>query len=446
MVKKYWPVILNYLRQKRREYIILCSQIIAQIKHYSQNCAHYIRIKWPIFIQFCWRIAKQIKQNSQTCSKTLWRVSVKLFQWIAVQIKRLLQGCLILIKILWYKFIKFCRWIANQVIRFIQSCLKTIWALWCIFAKLCGWIVNQIIRLVRDSLKTIREKWPPVKDRLYQYIQLTRLNKPIGIFLLLWPTLWALWIAAEGVPDLQILYIFILGVVLMRSAGCVINDLADRNLDIHVARTQNRPIAAGKIMPQEAMVVVAILIFSSLILVLNLNPLTLKLSVVAVVLAIIYPFMKRYTYLPQFFLGLAFGWAVPMAFAAQTNTLPLVAWLLLFTTVLWAVVYDTMYAMVDREDDIKAGIKSTAILFEDADRVIIGVIQLLVLFALVMVGNSSELGKYYYAGIAIAAVLSIYQQFLIKDRIPEHCFTAFLNSNWFGATVFTGVFLHYHFN
>jgi len=281
---------------------------------------------------------------------------------------------------------------------------------------------------------------------LYQYIQLTRLNKPIGIFLLLWPTLWALWIAAEGVPDLQILYIFILGVVLMRSAGCVINDLADRNLDIHVARTQNRPIAAGKVMPQEAMVVVAILIFSSLILVLNLNPLTLKLSVVAVVLAIIYPFMKRYTYLPQFFLGLAFGWAAPMAFAAQTNTLPLVAWLLLFATVLWAVVYDTMYAMVDREDDIKAGIKSTAILFEDADRVIIGVIQLLVLFALVMVGNSSELGKYYYAGIAIAAVLSIYQQYLIKDRIPEHCFTAFLNSNWFGATVFTGVFLHYHFN
>ncbi|MBM2829372.1 MAG: 4-hydroxybenzoate octaprenyltransferase [Gammaproteobacteria bacterium] len=232
----------------------------------------------------------------------------------------------------------------------------------------------------------------------------------------------------------------------MRSAGCVINDLADRNLDAHVARTQDRPIASGKVMPLEAIVIAAILIFSSFILVLNLNPLTLRLSVIAVVLAIIYPFMKRYTYLPQFFLGLAFGWAVPMAFAAETGSLPLIAWLLLFATVLWAVVYDTMYAMVDREDDIKAGIKSTAILFEDADRAIIGVIQLLVLLALILVGNRSGLGQFYFAGIAIAAVLSIYQQYLIKDRIPEHCFAAFLNSNWFGAIVFTGVFLHYHFN
>jgi 4-hydroxybenzoate polyprenyltransferase len=272
-----------------------------------------------------------------------------------------------------------------------------------------------------------------------------RLDKPVGILLLLWPTLWALWIAGEGHPDLDVLIIFIFGVIVMRSTGCVINDLADRNLDRHVQRTRHRPITSGKVKPIEAMGLTTVLLMCALVLVLNLNDLTFKLSLVAVPLAIIYPFMKRFTYLPQVFLGLAFAWAIPMAFAAQTNSIPEIAWLLFITTVLWAVVYDTMYAMVDREDDIKIGVKTTAILFDDADRTIIASVQVLILLSQILAGSKLELGRYYYAGIAIASLLSIYQQYLIKDRIPENCFRAFMNNQWYGMVVFVGLYLHYMF-
>jgi 4-hydroxybenzoate polyprenyltransferase len=272
-----------------------------------------------------------------------------------------------------------------------------------------------------------------------------RLDKPVGILLLLWPTLWALWIAAEGHPDLDILIIFIFGVIVMRSTGCVINDLVDRNLDRHVERTRYRPITSGKVKPIEAMGLTTVLLMCAAVLVLNLNALTFKLSLVAVPLAIIYPFMKRVTYLPQVFLGLAFAWAIPMAFAAQTDSVPEIAWLLFITTVLWAIVYDTMYAMVDREDDIKIGVKTTAILFDDADRAIIASVQIMILLSQILTGVKLELGQFYYAGIAVASLLSIYQQYLIKDRIPENCFRAFLNNQWYGMAIFAGLYLHYMF-
>ncbi len=294
-----------------------------------------------------------------------------------------------------------------------------------------------------NSSNFIKSNWPFVKNRLIQYYYLMRLNKPVGILLLLWPTLWALWIAAEGLPDLDVLTIFVLGVIVMRSTGCVINDLADRNLDRHVQRTRDRPITSGKVKPFEAIGLITVLLLCAVALVLNLNTLTFRLSCIAVPLAIIYPFMKRVTYLPQVFLGLAFAWAIPMAFAAQTDSIPQIAWLLFITTVLWAIVYDTMYAMVDREDDIKIGVKTTAILFDDADRTIIGSIQIMILLSQILTGVKLELGKYYYAGIAIASLLSIYQQYLIKDRIPENCFRAFLNNQWYGMVIFVGLYLHY---
>jgi len=291
----------------------------------------------------------------------------------------------------------------------------------------------------------IKSKWPFIRNRLVQYYHLIRLDKPVGILLLLWPVLWALWIAAEGPPDLDVLIIFILGVIVMRSAGCVLNDLADRNLDHQISRTRDRPITSGRVKPLEAVGLTTVLLLCAFILVLNLNDLTFKLSFVAVFLAIIYPFLKRVTYLPQVFLGLAFAWSIPMAFAAQTNTIPDIAWLLFITTVLWAVVYDTMYAMVDKKDDIKIGIKSTAILFDDADRIIIGSIQLMILFSQILTGTKLELGKYYFTGIALASLLSIYQQYLIKDRIPENCFRAFLNNQWYGMIIFAGIYLNYTF-
>ena len=291
----------------------------------------------------------------------------------------------------------------------------------------------------------IKSNWPFIKNRLDQYYFLMRLDKPVGILLLLWPTLWALWIAAEGHPDLDILIIFIFGVIVMRSTGCVINDLVDRNLDRHVERTRYRPITSGKVKPIEAMGLTTVLLMCAAVLVLNLNALTFKLSLVAVPLAIIYPFMKRVTYLPQVFLGLAFAWAIPMAFAAQTDSVPEIAWLLFITTVLWAIVYDTMYAMVDREDDIKIGVKTTAILFDDADRAIIASVQIMILLSQILTGVKLELGQFYYAGIAVASLLSIYQQYLIKDRIPENCFRAFLNNQWYGMAIFAGLYLHYMF-
>ncbi len=295
------------------------------------------------------------------------------------------------------------------------------------------------------TAKVIQSKWPFIKNRLTQYYYLMRLDKPIGILLLLWPTLWALWIASKGAPHLDILIIFVLGVVVMRSSGCVLNDLADRNFDRHISRTRDRPITSGKVKFYEAMGLFTVLLFCALILVLNLNDFTFKLSFVGVFLAIIYPFMKRVTYLPQVFLGLAFAWSIPMAFAAQTNSIPDIAWLLFITTVLWAIVYDTMYAMVDRVDDIKAGIKSTAILFDDADKIIIGLIQIMILFSQILAGYKLELGKYYFTGVAFASLLSVYQQYLIKDRIAKNCFRAFLNNQWYGMVIFTGIYLNYLF-
>lgn len=280
-------------------------------------------------------------------------------------------------------------------------------------------------------------------DRTIQYARVARLDRPIGNFLVLWPTLWALWVAAEGVPDLDILAIFLLGVLLMRAAGCVINDFADRNVDGHVKRTANRPMAQGLVSPREALVLFVVLCLIAFGLVLLTNRLTVLLSVVGVLLAASYPFMKRYTHLPQVHLGAAFGWAIPMAFAAQTGSVPPIAWLMFVAAVVWATVYDTEYAMVDRDDDLRIGVKSTAILFGDMDRFMIGVLQGLMLLTLVMIGQRAELGTIYQLSIAVGAGLFVWQQWLIRERDRASCFRAFLNNNYFGAVIFLGVVLAY---
>ncbi len=286
--------------------------------------------------------------------------------------------------------------------------------------------------------------WEYVRERAIEYYYLTRLHRPIGILLLLWPTGWALWIAAAGWPDWPVLLVFILGVILMRSAGCVINDFADRKIDPQISRTRDRPIASGKVKPKEALILFAAICLLAFLLVLSMNRLTIYLAFAAVALAAVYPFMKRYTHLPQVVLGMAFGWSIPMAFAAQIGEVPRVAWLLYVINVLWSVIYDTMYAMVDREDDIKAGVKSTAVLFADADRVIIGVLQALMLLALVLLGRQLELPGVYSIAVAVALGLSLYQQYLIRKREPSACFKAFLNNNWLGFAVFAGLFLSYY--
>jgi len=285
-----------------------------------------------------------------------------------------------------------------------------------------------------------------LSGRLREYALLMRLNRPIGIFLLLWPTLWALLIAGDGHPPPRIVLVFILGVILMRSAGCVINDFADREIDRFVARTRNRPLTAGRVSTGEAKVLFIVLCLAAFALVLTLNPLTIMLSVVAVLLAGTYPFMKRVTHLPQVYLGATFGWAVPMAFAAVTGGVPPIGWLMFTATVVWATVYDTMYAMVDRDDDIVLGVKSTAILFGDADRQIIGVLQVMLLICLVMIGHQAGLGWYYYGSLVIAALLALYQQGLIRYRERASCLEAFLNNNWFGAVIFMGMLLDYLFS
>ena len=275
--------------------------------------------------------------------------------------------------------------------------------------------------------------------RLRQYALLMRLNRPIGSLLLLWPTLWALWIAGEGYPDPKVVIVFALGVFLMRSAGCVINDYADRHVDPHVARTKARPLAAGTVTPREALWLFGGLCLAAFALVLTMNLVTILLSLGALALAAVYPFMKRYTHLPQVVLGMAFGWAIPMAFAAQTGTVPPLAWLLFVANVLWTTAYDTMYGMIDRNDDIRIGVKSTAILFGDADRVLIALLQGMALFALVLIGKQLGFGMFYYSGLAAAAALALYQLYLIRHRDGAGCFKAFLNNNWFGAAVFAGI-------
>ena len=289
------------------------------------------------------------------------------------------------------------------------------------------------------NLKKIKLKY----DKFKQYLLLIRLNRPIGIFLLLWPTLWGLWIASEGFPNTKILVVFLFGVFLMRSAGCILNDIIDKDFDKFVARTQNRPLASDKLSSIEAFIVAVSLIFIAFLLVLTTNTLTVQLSFVAIILAGTYPFLKRHTYLPQFFLGLTFGWSIPMAFAATTNSIPKIAWLLLIANILWAVVYDTIYAMIDREDDLKIGIKSTAILFDDADRFIIGLIQSLVLIALIIIGQQASLNTIYYFSLIIGGCLFLYQLHLIRNRDPKKCMQAFLNNNWFGLVVFIGLFINY---
>ena len=283
-----------------------------------------------------------------------------------------------------------------------------------------------------------------MRERIVQYALLMRVHKPIGSLLLLWPTLWALWIAGAGEPDAGIVLVFVAGVFVMRSAGCVINDYADRRIDPHVRRTKDRPIASGRVKPGEALVLFSALCLVGLGLVLTLNGLTVALSLAGAALAASYPFMKRWTHLPQIHLGVAFGWGIPMAFAALTGGTPPLAWLLLAGVVAWALAYDTMYAMADREDDLRIGVKSTAILFGSADRAFVGASQLAVLAVLLLAGREAGLGVFYNSGVAMGAALFLYQQHLIRDREPAACFSAFLNNNWMGALVFAGIAIDYH--
>ncbi|WP_043531178.1 4-hydroxybenzoate octaprenyltransferase [Litchfieldella xinjiangensis] len=277
--------------------------------------------------------------------------------------------------------------------------------------------------------------------RLPDFLHLMRLDRPIGTWLLMWPTLWALWIAAEGVPQRDVLLIFVAGVYLMRAAGCVVNDYADRHFDGHVKRTQSRPLATGRISEREAKGLFVILVAAAFVLVLFTNAFTVMLSVGGVILAFIYPFMKRYTHWPQVFLGAAFSWAIPMAFGAVRQEVPLEAWLLFAANVLWTVAYDTQYAMVDRDDDLKIGIKSTAVLFGRADTFMIALLQFATLALLGWVGLLLSLSGFFWVGLAGMAVIFVYQQWLIHDRSRERCFRAFLNNHWAGLTLFAGLAL-----
>ncbi len=297
---------------------------------------------------------------------------------------------------------------------------------------------------LKTATRSLSDKYSPlVRERLLLYVQLTRLNRPIGAYLLLWPTLWALWIASTGLPSLHLLLVFTFGVFLTRSAGCIFNDIADRNFDPYVRRTALRPIASGKVSVSEALLVACVLLLLAFFLVLTTNRLTVLLSLVAIPLAVVYPLMKRYTYVPQFFLGLAFSWGIPMAFAAVTGTIPVIAWLLYTGNILWAVIYDTIYAMVDREDDIRIGVKSTAILFEESDKLIVGILQLMFLIVLIIIGVRIEAGIAYYCSLVLVAGFMLYHQYLIRNRYPDECFRAFMNNNWLGATLLGGLWLTY---
>ncbi len=280
-------------------------------------------------------------------------------------------------------------------------------------------------------------------ERLSLYMQLTRLNRPIGILLLLWPTLWGVWIAGGGAPAWHIVLIFTLGTLLMRSAGCAINDYADRDIDCHVERTQNRPVTSGRITPREALWLAAALAVISFLLILPLNTLTLLLSVPAVFLAGSYPFTKRFLAIPQAYLGIAFGFGIPMSFAAQLNAVPPVAWILLSANVFWAIAYDTEYAMVDRDDDMHLGIHSSALFFGKYDVPAVMGCYAATLALLAWAGKIAHLGGLYYAGLAIASGIALYHYSLIKNRNREACFKAFLHNNWFGASVFAGIILDY---
>ncbi len=278
-----------------------------------------------------------------------------------------------------------------------------------------------------------------ITERLHLYIQLTRLHRPIGILLLLWPTLWGVWIAAAGHPSWLVVFIFALGTALMRSAGCVINDYADRYIDKHVKRTKERPLTSGKVSERETVWLAVVLALVSFLLILPLNPLTWMLSFPAVFLAASYPFTKRFLAIPQAYLGIAFGFGIPMAFAATLGDVPLVAWVLLLANVFWAIAYDTEYAMVDRDDDIHLGIHSSALFFGKYDVIAVMACYGITLLLLAVAGLMAGLGVIYFVGLAVAEGIALYHYRLIKDRSREKCFAAFLHNNWFGAVVFAGV-------
>jgi 4-hydroxybenzoate polyprenyltransferase len=286
---------------------------------------------------------------------------------------------------------------------------------------------------------------PRILATIQDYVALTRLNRPVGIWLLLWPTLWALWLASRGKPDARLFIIFVSGTVLMRSAGCAVNDYADRSFDPHVKRTKERPLAAGRISTVEALVLFAALSLTALGLALQLNKLTLLLAVAGAALAVSYPFIKRFLSVPQLYLGVTFGWGIPMAFASQLESVPRVAWLLLLANVLWVTVYDTIYAMVDRDDDVKIGVRSTAILFGDSDRHIIATLQAMTLLALYLIGGIMRMGPWYYGGLIVGALFFIHHLWLIRARDRDACLRAFLNNNYFGMAVFLGIALNYQF-
>jgi len=282
--------------------------------------------------------------------------------------------------------------------------------------------------------------------QLRNYGKLMRVDKPIGIWLLLWPTLWALWLAGEGHPDSGLFVVFVLGVFFMRSAGCVLNDIVDRNIDPYVERTRTRPIASGAVAPTEAFILFVALALIAVGLATMLNRPAQLLAIVAGTLTVAYPFIKRYVSIPQFILGAAFGWAVPMAFAAQTGETPQLAWLVFGTALIWAVIYDTFYAMVDREDDRKLGVKSTALLFGDMDLFVIAGLQIVMLVALLFVGSQAELGSWYFAAVAVSAALMGYHQWLARDRQPAGCFAAFLHNHIIGLVIFIGIVLSFTFS
>jgi len=287
---------------------------------------------------------------------------------------------------------------------------------------------------------------PELVTQLRNYGKLMRVDKPIGIWLLLWPTLWALWLAGAGHPNQGLFVVFIVGVFVMRSAGCVLNDYVDRNIDPYVERTRDRPIASGAVTPTEALMLFAALGLIAIGLATMLNRQAQLLAIVAAGPTLAYPFIKRFVSIPQFILGAAFGWAVPMAFAAQTGTVPQLAWIVFGAALIWAVIYDTFYAMVDRDDDRKLGVKSTALLFGDSDLFVIAGLQLIMLLALVLIGVSAELGFWYYLSVVAAAGLMGYHQWLARDRQPAGCFSAFLHNHYIGFVVFLGILLHYSFN
>ncbi len=280
-------------------------------------------------------------------------------------------------------------------------------------------------------------------EKILHYAKLMRLDKPVGSLLLLWPTLWALWIAGDGQPPPRIILVFVVGTFIMRAAGCVINDYLDRGVDPYVSRTRERPLATGAVSSAEALILFALLSLAALLLVLTLNRFTVLLACIGALLAATYPLFKRFTYLPQVYLGVAFGWGIPLAFAAVLGGVPWIGWLLLLANVVWVLAYDTWYAMVDRPDDVKIGVKSSAILFGNNDLLMVGIFQIVTLLLLVMVGLTLRLNVYYYVGLLVAAGFSVYQQLLCRERVPAECFKAFLNNTWYGASVFSGILLAY---